>query len=242
MASKRTTKKELGQPDAFQTGIDRLWERITKYQSELKIAAVIIVVLIAAGFAMNISSASKEKAAQSLIEKLAGDYQEVVAVDSASLAATAKDESGKAEKSQKVEAGLKEIIEKHGSTKAAHLANFYLGELYFSQKKFTDAQPYFKAYEKKLSARSPFRALVLSNLGYTFEAQNKFAEAAEYFVQSAAIKDNPSRDRDLFNAARLFEQVQKNDQASKYYQTIIDEFPDSSLVLLAKNKIAKLKG
>jgi tetratricopeptide (TPR) repeat protein len=242
VASKRTTKRELGQPDAFHTGIDRIWQRFINHKTEFKLGAIIFLVLIVGGFAVSGYLKSGETAAQSMLEKIATDYQDIVRVDATSLAPKIKDDAEANDKAKKVEAGLKELTESKSSTKAGHLANYYLAELYFSQKKFVEAQQYFEAYNKNLSTRSPFRALVFSNLGYALEAQDKFAEAADYFVQSSQITENPNRDRDLFNAARLFEQVQKNDQASKYYQAIVNDFPDSSLVSLAKNKLAKLKG
>lgn len=244
MVSQRTTKRELKQPDSFQSFAVKLIEQIKAHRHEALLvvaAAVVLIVIIAVVVGV---SSRREKEARRNFSAIDEQYREFIESrqkPSTPLTPASAKSSDDTKEATAIIAAFEKFIGDYGSSDAAALANFYLAELNFAEKQYAKAYLSYKKYLATLPGSSFYRAIVLSNMGYALEAQNKFAAAATDFLQAAAIEENPLRDHAYNNAARMFEAAAKPQEAKRYYQLLVKDYPDSSWQDFAKQRLNELQ-
>ncbi len=229
--TKRQRQKELSQPDRFHLIIDRLHESLVQHRSEILFAFVALLVLIGLGVGVVAWMDSRERRALDMLEAIELDYN--------AYFEAGNDEEREVDVTHLI-TRLDELAQQRGSTKAGGLAFFYLGELYYQEERYEDAVAAYQGYLNKLPKKSPYRAWVLTNIGYSYEALSDFAAAAESFLAVAQMAGNPLQDDAYLNTARVLEKQNKVGEARQYYQRLIDEFPDSPQAPLARTKLALL--
>lgn len=130
-----------------------------------------------------------------------------------------------------------QITEEFGGTKSAGEAWVALGNLYFEQKQWEQAENAFKRYLKKYNDDPILTYTAWSGIAACLEEQGRYQQAAEKY-QSFADQNHDSAwaAPALYNASRCFRLAGQLPQAKMALQRIIDSYPDLPLSSRAKNE------
>ncbi|QSE97522.1 tetratricopeptide repeat protein [Fulvivirga lutea] len=135
--------------------------------------------------------------------------------------------------------GFKDIIDEYSITSAANLANFYAGAAYLKQGDFKSALLYledFSADDLLIQARA------YSLMGDANMELENYSKAAELYKKAASYKENKQfSPRYLMKAALAYEYAENIEAAKESYETVINEYWDSSEVQNAKKYKARLE-
>jgi len=135
--------------------------------------------------------------------------------------------------------GFIQIIEDYSSTKAGNLANYYAGIIYLKQGKFPLAIFHLEDFS---SNDLLVQARAYSLIGDAYMEQDNFDDAAKYYAKAASYKPNKEfTPTYLMKAALAYEKLNQADKAKAAYQTIIDEFWESSEYQNARKFKARLE-
>lgn len=135
--------------------------------------------------------------------------------------------------------GFLQIIDEYGSTKAAKLANFYVGNIYMKQGKFDPAILYLEDFS---SDDLLVQARAWCLIGDANMELKKYDGAATFYTKAAEYKPNKFFSPTYWmKAALAYEKLNKNDKAIEIYQTIIDKYWDSSEYQNARKYKARLE-
>lgn len=74
--------------------------------------------------------------------------------------------------------------------------------------------------------------------GYTLYSSGDYGNAIKTLKE--AVKYDETNVKALYFLGRGFQKQQKYDKAKKYYETIINDFPDSDRVALSKAKLTEM--
>ncbi|HRE65954.1 MAG TPA: tetratricopeptide repeat protein [Cyclobacteriaceae bacterium] len=135
--------------------------------------------------------------------------------------------------------GFLQIVEDYSGTKAGNLANYYAGVIYLKQGKFPLAIFHLEDFS---SNDLLVQARAYSLTGDAYMEQDNFESAAKYYAKAASYKPNKEfTPTYLMKAALAYEKLNQNDKAKAAYQTIIDEFWESSEYQNARKFKARLE-
>ena len=134
--------------------------------------------------------------------------------------------------------GFLDIIDNYGLTKAADLANFYVGAIYLKEGEFEKAIDYFSDFS---GDDIVIQARCYSLIGDAYMELNDFRNASEYYTRAADYKPNEYMSPIyLVKAAEAYERLMDFESASDCYGTIIKEYPESSEYQNARKHKARL--
>ncbi|MFN0050385.1 MAG: tetratricopeptide repeat protein [Cytophagales bacterium] len=132
--------------------------------------------------------------------------------------------------------GFVDIAADFQFTKAGNLANFYAGAALLKQGKFEESIDYLKSFS---SSDILVQARAYSLIGDAYMEQDDFDNAASYYKKAADWKSTKEFTPDYLMKLGLAYELNKDfSAASKAYQRIIDEFPNSQKL----NEAKKYKG
>lgn len=135
--------------------------------------------------------------------------------------------------------GFLQIIEDYSGTKAGNLANYYAGVIYLKQGKFPLAIFHLEDFS---SNDLLVQARAYSLIGDAHMEQDNFEDAAKNYAKAAGYKPNKEfTPTYLMKAALAYEKLNQADKAKAAYQTIIDEFWESSEYQNARKFKARLE-
>lgn len=135
--------------------------------------------------------------------------------------------------------GFLQIVEDYSGTKAGNLANYYTGIIYLKQGKFPLAIFHLEDFS---SNDLLVQARAYSLTGDAYMEQDNFESAAKFYTKAAGYKPNKEFSPTyLMKAALAYEKLNQTDKAKAAYQTIIDEFWDSSEYQNARKFKARLE-
>ena len=135
--------------------------------------------------------------------------------------------------------GFLDVIENYGATEAGNLANFYVGSIYMKKGSYTSAVPFLEDFS---SNDYVIQARAYSLLGDSYMQQEDFSEAANYYSKAAAYKPNEYfTPVYLLKAGLAYEKLEDYSNASKQYETIVNQFGKSNEVDKAKKYKARLQ-
>ena len=106
-----------------------------------------------------------------------------------------------------------------------------------------NAGNYDKAIELYNQALSDFgdnlflKNLVLSSLGYAYEAKADYKTAATYFEMIASEPDYRMKDEALFNLAKIYAAMGNDDGCLNAFKKIVSDHRDSIYAEIAKERI-----
>jgi len=134
--------------------------------------------------------------------------------------------------------GLREIVEKFGSTASGEQARLLLGNSYYALGKYDSAS---KEFDKCTSDYPLIKASIEAGRAAIFEHSGNKIEAAKLF-ESAAMRDetNPLAADYLLSAARDYEAGNKKDDAVRLYRKIAGDYSTSQFDDAAKRELLKM--
>lgn len=136
--------------------------------------------------------------------------------------------------------GFLDIIDNYRFTKAAKLANFYVGASYLKKGEFEKVIDYLSDFS---TDDIVVQARAYALIGDAYMELNDFRTASDYYTRAADYKPNEYLSPIyLVKAANAFERLMEYESASDCYATIIDEYPESSEYQNARKHKARLDG
>jgi predicted negative regulator of RcsB-dependent stress response len=224
MAAK-LSKKELKQPDVFQSSVEvisnYIYENKTRFYAI--VTAVVLAVIITLGIYMywsNYQSSARE------------------------MYAKASDMARHISKQDDARANIKvyqELINKYPHSLSARLSHYHLGNLYYNVGDIDNAITEYKKFvSSSRSDNAGITFLTLTSLGYCYEAKKDLKIALEYF-EKAQNSDNVGFESIGFrNIARIYEQLNDKKNALENYKSALQKTTDPSMTIFIKRKISSL--
>ena len=124
-----------------------------------------------------------------------------------------------------VNKGFLDIQKKYSFTKAANLANYYIGVCYLNKKDYKNAVDYLGSF----STSDPILGAAKLNLiGDAYADQNKSDDALSYYRKAADFSDNEQYTPFyLLKLGMYYETLKKNTEAKEAYTKIKDKYPNT---------------
>ena len=228
MARKRVTrarKRDLEQPDRFTNFAQNLLQFATKHKVYLSIALGLIITLGIAIAGMLYFANKAEDKALALLAQSQDKYQTIVKNSSPDQAYL------------DVANDFKLIMQKYSGKIGAKLARFMFANICYKAGYYDQA---IELYNQSLSdfGDDPFfNNLILSGLGYSYEAKKDYKAASEYFEMLVSAPDYSMKDEALFHLAQIYGATGNFDQRLNALKKIISDYNDSIYLEIAKESI-----
>ncbi len=118
------------------------------------------------------------------------------------------------------------------------MSHYFLGNIFYSEKRYSDAYNMFEAFIKKSSDNEVFIPVAVNKAAICLEEQGKIDEAIIFLNKyEAENSDSIAIDQIYYNTARLY--VMKNNQikAREYFNNVINRYPDSIYAERSKERL-----
>lgn len=198
---------------------------IENHKKSILAAVVLVVVVISGWFAYSAYIGGQETEAQENIWK-AQYYFSVDSLD-------------KALEGDGQYFGFEYIAENYKGTKSANLSNYYIGLIYKEKGDLELAIDYLKKADIDDEVLS---SVAIGSIGDCYADLDNYTEAINYFNKAISNSKNSFTSPVYLNKAAIaYEFVGDNKKAAKYYQQIIDDYPESPEALKVKKNLAKVQ-
>ncbi len=212
-APRKISKRQELRQDAVVTLSTRAVDFYENNQKLLVWIGVGIVALVALGFAYNYYQGQQAVKAAELLGGIVGVYE-------SGDFRTALD--GTEDKP-----GLLHVADNYGSTPDGNLAHFYTADALYNLGEKDQALSYFQDYDK---GRDFLGASALAGEAAIYEDQENYNDAGDKYAEAAAVYANQlTSPRYLLDAARNYEKAGDYRNARRMYESIRDDYPDSSI-------------
>jgi len=241
---KRYTRKELKQPDQFQTFWGRVYEVLKDSSRQITIGVIVTVVVIV-GVLVGSSlyerrGVESSKALGRAVRIL--NSENTPHLEDAEAQAEAEDDVPKfkteKERREAALAELDKVVKEWGSTAAGKQALLVRAGVLLDLGRLDEARRDYEAF-LATRPRGQLKAVAHEGLGYVFEAKGEFDRALEEFRKSLGGGEF-YKDRALYNQARILERKGDGAAAKKLYQEILDTTPTTPLRDDINNRLALL--
>ncbi len=203
---KRLSRKQLRQPDEFQTFFGRAHDFLGQNLKQVLVLAA--VVLLAGAAALGVRAYQRHR------DRMAGDQFY------AALSALDQKHYGEAR------AGFEKLAQDDPGREAGRLARLYLGACYAEEGELAKAREAFAAYLG--ASRDPlFRSLALAGLAVVYERMGDLKKAQEAYARAAEVR-GPEQARAELGSARLRARQGDRAGAIQAYQRFLDTHPFSA--------------
>ena len=116
---------------------------------------------------------------------------------------------------------LKKVVDDFGGSKAAALAAFKLGNVYFSQNDFENAEIAYKDYLDDYVIDDISRYSAMAGIAASLSAQGKYQEAGDKYLEVAELNSESAISENyLFSAVDSYIQANDNDGAKKAFSVL----------------------
>jgi tetratricopeptide (TPR) repeat protein len=210
----------LKEPDKFQVMLSRVLAYLTAHRPKIYIAVAVFTAGLLVAASWYLYDLNMEKKAQQIFAR---SYT-LKADDNAATAGI-----------------FKEVIEKYPRSRAAVLAGYRLGGLYYRLGDFDTAIKHYETFLQHTPDASDLKPIAYMGLGHCHEAKKDFKNALSAFEKAAA-----GRAGQVFgsvnsqNIARIYEAMNDRAKALEYYSKALTNNTDPVAELLLKRKIAAL--
>jgi tetratricopeptide (TPR) repeat protein len=222
---KKTDKKQLNEPDKLQLFFLSVRTFMEKHKNRIYAGAggfLIILVMLCGWYLYKFNY---EKSAGKIYSKIIETAQKVESSDGDQTAI--KD--------------YKDLIAQYPRSRAAVLARFRLGNLYFSRHEIDSAILAYKDFLNESPAYSDLVTLAYNALGASHEIKKNFKESIEAY--ESAIKSNTATSFEALNyisIARVHEAMNSPEKAVEFYRKALGKTTDPLTTLYLKRKISVL--
>jgi tetratricopeptide (TPR) repeat protein len=223
--AKKMTEEELEQ-DPLLNSYARIQNFYVENKNVIIGSAVVVLLVIASAIGYHYYQESQNKKAQQLMG-MAENYYLQGQYD---LALNGSDED--------FTIGFKQILDNYSGTQAANLAHYYASVSEYNLGNSKQALNYINDYgiPDGILGVAPlsFKGVLLTDL-------NNPEAAAEAYVQAAEWDENTSTTPyNYLEAANAFNDAGNKEQAGKYAQLVVDDYPNSSQLQEAEKLLGRL--
>ena len=135
--------------------------------------------------------------------------------------------------------GFKAISEEYSWTKTGNLANYYAGIIYLKKGKYEDALDHLGDFETTSNVLQP---LAYGGMGDAYSEQDKYSQAADYYLKAANAKDNNfTSPIYLMKAGLVLEESGNYQKALDTYKQLKNDYPDSNQASDIEKYISRAK-
>lgn len=185
---------------------------ITKNLKFILIGLGVVIAIVLAVVYFNTKSKQESEQAASMISRILA-YYETGDYDKALNGDTKQTYTGEQYK------GLKYIADEFSGTDQGKLASMYVGNIYLSKAKYSDAKRYFEMAQK--SGNKDVQNGSKAGLAACLETENKYEEAGNLYEEAAkSIVDNDLQSRYMYYSGLCFEKSGNKEKAEKIYRDI----------------------
>jgi predicted negative regulator of RcsB-dependent stress response len=224
MAAK-LSKKELEGPDAFQSTMEIIADYISENQTRFYAIVVAVIAAAVIAFGIYMYWSSYQSSAREMYAKAQNIARNISTPDDARA-------------NVKV---YQELINKYPHSWSARVSYYHLGNIYYNLGEIDNAITEYKKFVSSTrSDTAGIKFLVLTSLGYCYEAKKDLKVALEYF-EKAQKSDNVGFESIGFrNIARIYEQLNDKKNALENYKNALQKTTDPSMTIFIKRKISSL--
>ena len=222
----RARKRDLENPDEFITLWTKLFDFISEHKVQVSCALSFLAVLIIVAAVTVYSLRKSENKASFLLQQAVAKYQSLVKAGNPNKAYL---EAGK-------DFGL--IMEKYSDRKGGKLARFTYAEMCYAAGDYDKAIANFNKSLVDFNDEPFLKNLVLSDLGYSYNAKKDYKTSAKYFEMIVTTPDYSIKDEALFNLGELYAEIGDNDKSIDAFKKILSDHSGSMYTEIAKEKVA----
>lgn len=223
----RSRKRELEAPDEFITFSSRSFEYIARnkiYVVSLFFALFLIVALF---LALKHFSGKKEEKVFLLLSKSVNQYQSLIK----------NNEHEKVAAAEKFE----EIVNKYSKNKGGEIAALLYANICYDSGDFDKAIGLYKKALQYFKDEPDIYNLVLSGLGYSHGEKKDYDDAIKCFEMIISGESFLLKDEALFNMGLIYSETGDAAKSMEAFQNIVDNYPESIYLDLAKENCIKKK-
>jgi len=217
----KVTKKELKQPDLINLVFQKAMNYASENKSRIYLISVILVLILLISGGWYIFRLNYEKNAGKIYDR-------------------AYDVSMKGNLPQAIKF-YREVTSKHPDSRAAMIACYHLGNLYFRLHEIDLSIKAYQEFLRRAPKDNDLLTLAYVGLGYCYESRKNFKDALVSFEKAAKTDLRGSFEGINYrNIARIYEQMNNPRKATEYYRKALNKNTDPFVDLLIKRKIASL--
>jgi tetratricopeptide (TPR) repeat protein len=237
----RLTRHEILKEDKFIVTVEEIRDFFVQKKRQI-LNGILVGGLIASGvFGFYYYSAHENEKAKDQLSQALKIYQAPLAVAGQPQNSNSADEFSFKTSNEKYERAVTEfqkIAKDYPSRPSGKIARYYAGLCLNSLNRRTEAIALLIPLSKE---KSDYGALALSALAAAYESSGDLAKSIETF-QQIINRGSPvtPKNVNLMHLARLYEEQNKTTEAAKTYQQIVKEFPGSSFVTEAEQKLKQI--
>ncbi len=242
--AKKLTKKELNEPDQFQSRGEQILNHVVEYRKRYFTYLAAFVALILAAVIINaVIDSRNAKISEKFSKAMAVFNAQVVKGEDANPNAdppTFQTEDAKfLAASEKFEG----FIEEEGGSSYGVVARFFLGACHFQLKQYGKARAAFETFiEDSGSDGKEFLFLAYHNIAQSYDAEDNVEKALETYKKVLGLRDDAFKDQARYYIAKLLKRQGKNDEAVKELEGILADFPETAIKPDVRRMLTVLKG
>ena len=214
----KISRKELKQPDEFQTVFETAALFFELHLTEVLLGAAALLVVVAIALSFLYYEAQRGRAASARFDQALSELQ-----------------GGKYESAEK---DLSSLADDEPHRAVGRLANLYLANAYLAQKEPAKAREALLRYLAGDDA-SVFRDAALEDLAVTYEELGDYKQAEATYRQASAI-EGPEQARAELGMARMLQKQGKRDEAVAVYRDFLAQHPYAPERTLVMETLAQL--
>ena len=219
--ARKVTKKELKQPDLFQSVFRQVINYAAENRSRIYLISVILVLILLISGGWYIFRLNYEKNAGKIYDR-------------------AYDTLMKGNLTQAIKF-YRDVTSKYPDSRAAMIACYHLGNLYFRIHEIDASIKAYQEFLRRAPKDSDLLTLAYVGLGYCYESRKNFRDALVSFGKALKTDLRGSFEGINYrNIARIYEQMNNPRKATEYYRKALNKNADPFVDLLIKRKVSSL--
>jgi len=238
---KKNLKKQMKQ-DELVSGFERLSALTVTHADEVKIGAVIVLVLAVGGFALQHFRSQRERDSNAALALALQTFRAPVAGENSAE----PPEPGvpsfptAADKYRKALVDLQGVQQRYASLPAATRARYYVALSMIELEQNEEAEKILKEIATQREGLEPSLAkLALADLQHRMGQTDRAAESYKHIAEDNAFV--LPRDHALLSLAKLYEQARRPSEAQATYRELIEKHPTSAYVSEARRRVEYLQ-
>ena len=222
----RARKRDLEDPDEFITFWTKLFNFIAAHKVQTSCALTFLVVMIIVAAVTVYYLKQSENKAFFLLQQDVAKYQTLMKAGNPNKAYL------------EAEKNFGFILEKYSNRKGGKLARFTYADICYAAGDYDKAIANFSKLLVDFNDEPFLKNLVLSSLGYSYNAKKDYKTSAKYFEMIVTTPDYRNKDEALFNLGELYAEIGDKDKSLDAFKKILSDHSGSMYTEIAKEKVA----